>query len=150
MKKLQVIYAGWGERWTLGTLADTGARILFEYSPQARQQGLELSPLRAPLAHVGAIAGEPFFMGLPGLVADALPDGWGLLLMDRAFRRAGRRLENISSLDRLAFIGERAMGALVFEPADNIAAEPDDLELEQLARDAALVLVNENADDALC
>jgi serine/threonine-protein kinase HipA len=149
MKKLQVIYAGWGERWTLGTLADTGQRILFEYSPQARQQGLELAPLRAPLAYVGAISGEPFFMGLPGLIADALPDGWGLLLMDRAFRRAGRRLENISPLERLAFIGERAMGALVFEPADNIAAEPDDLELEQLAKDAAQVLVNEDADEAL-
>ena len=149
MKKLQAIYAGWGECWTLGTLADTGQRILFEYSPQARQQGLELAPLRAPLAHVGAISGEPFFMGLPGLIADALPDGWGLLLMDRAFRRAGRRLENISPLERLAFIGERAMGALVFEPADNIAAEPDDLELEQLAKDAAQVLVNEDADEAL-
>jgi serine/threonine-protein kinase HipA len=149
MKKIQVIYAGWGERWTLGTLADTGQQILFEYSPQARQQGLELAPLRAPLAHVGAITGEPFFMGLPGLIADALPDGWGLLLMDRAFRKAGRQPGSISPLDRLAFIGERAMGALVFEPADDIAAGQDDLDLEQLAKDAAQVLVNEEADEAL-
>lgn len=149
MKKLQVIYAGWGERWTLGTLADTGQRILFEYSPQARQQGLELAPLRAPLAHVGAITGEPFFMGLPGLIADAMPDGWGLLLMDRAIRQACLRPENISALDRLAFIGERAMGALVFEPANSIDAEQDNLELEQLAKEAALVLANEDADEAL-
>lgn len=149
MKKLQVIYAGWGERWTLGTLADTGQQILFEYSPQARQHGLELAPLRAPLAHVGAIAGESFFMGLPGLVADALPDGWGLLLMDRALRRAGRQPGSVSPLERLAFIGERAMGALAFEPADRVAAEQDELELEQLARDAALVLTNEDADEAL-
>lgn len=149
MKKLQVIYAGWGERWMLGTLADTGRQILFEYSAQARQQGLELAPLRAPLAHVGAITGEPFFMGLPGLIADALPDGWGLLLMDRAFRRAGRRSEAVSPLDRLAFVGERAMGALVFEPADSFAAEGGDLELEQLAKDAALILANEDADEAL-
>jgi serine/threonine-protein kinase HipA len=149
MKKLQVIYAGWGEHWTLGTLADTGQQILFEYSAQARQQGLELSPLRAPLAHVGAITGEPFFMGLPGLIADALPDGWGLLLMDRAFRRAGRLPASISPLDRLAFIGERAMGALIFEPADKVAAEQNNLDLEQLAKDAALVLDNEEADEAL-
>lgn len=149
MKKLQVIYAGWGERWTLGTLADTGQKILFEYSPQAHQQGLELAPLCAPLAHVGAITGEPFFMGLPGLIADAMPDGWGLLLMDRAIRQAGLRPENISPLDRLAFIGERAMGALVFEPANSIDAEPDNLELEQLAKEAALVLANEEADEAL-
>lgn len=149
MKKLQVIYAGWGERWLLGTLAETSRQILFEYSLQARQQGLELSPLHAPLTNVGAITGEPFFLGLPGLIADALPDGWGLLLMDRAFRRASRCLENISPLDRLAFIGERAMGALIFEPADLVAAECNDLELVQLARDAALVLANEDADEAL-
>lgn len=149
MKKLQVIYAGWGERWPLGTLADTGRQILFEYSPQAIQQGLELAPLRAPLAHVGAISGEAFFMGLPGLIADAMPDGWGLLLMDRAFRREGRMPASLSPLDRLAFIGERAMGALIFEPADDIAAEQNDLDLEQLAKDAALVLDNENADVAL-
>ncbi|HLA34432.1 MAG TPA: type II toxin-antitoxin system HipA family toxin [Rhodocyclaceae bacterium] len=149
MNKLNVIYAGWGERWLLGTLADTGRQILFEYSAEARRQGLELSPLRAPLAHVGAIVGAPFCMGLPGFIADALPDGWGLLLMDRAFRRAGRRPEQITALERLAFIGERAIGALVFEPADDIAAEPDSLELEQLAMDAALVLANEDADEAL-
>ena len=149
MKKLHVIYAGWDERWTLGTLADTGRQILFEYSPQAIQQGLELAPLRAPLAHVGAISGESFFMGLPGLIADALPDGWGLLLMDRAFRKAGRPPENISPLDRLAFIGERAMGALVFEPADHITAEQNDLDLAQLAKDSARVLDNEEADEAL-
>ncbi|MDP1634861.1 MAG: type II toxin-antitoxin system HipA family toxin [Gallionellaceae bacterium] len=149
MKKLQVIYAGWGERWTLGTLADTGQQILFEYSPQARQQGLELAPLRAPLAHVGAITGESFFMGLPGLIADALPDGWGLLLMDHAFRRIGRQPGSISPLDRLAFIGERAMGALVFEPADNMATEQNELDLKQLAKDAALVLDDEDASEAL-
>lgn len=149
MKKLQVIYAGWGERWVLGTLADTGQQILFEYSPQARQQGLELAPLRAPLAHVGALTGEPFFMGLPGFIADSLPDGWGLLLMDRAFRRAGRQAVNMTPLDRLAFIGERAMGALAFEPAERIAAEQDDLNLKQLASDAALVIANEDADEAL-
>lgn len=149
MKKLQVIYTGWGERWTLGTLADTGSQILFEYSPQAIQQGLELAPLRAPLAHVGAITGEAFFMGLPGLIADALPDGWGLLLMDRAFRKAGRQPASISPLDRLAFIGERAMGALIFEPADNMASEQNELDLEQLASDAALVLNDEDADEAL-
>jgi len=149
MKKIQVIYAGWGERWTLGTLADIERQILFEYSPEARRQGLELAPLKAPLTQVGAMMGEPFFMGLPGIIADALPDGWGMLLMDRAFRRAGRRPENISPLERLAFIGERAMGALIFEPADSIDSGLEEFELEQLASDAALVLANEDADEAL-
>ncbi|MDP2793670.1 MAG: type II toxin-antitoxin system HipA family toxin [Sulfurisoma sp.] len=140
MKTLRVVYAGWGERWLLGTLADDGRRILFEYSDEARRAGLELSPLRLPLAHPGAFTGEPFFMGLPGLVADALPDGWGLLLMDRAFRRAGRAPEQVSPLDRLAFIGERAMGALIFEPAEPLALPDENLALLRLAEDAAQVL----------
>jgi len=102
LRKLRVIYAGWGERWLLGTLADDGRQVLFEYSPQARARGLELSPLKLPLAMTGARRGEAFFMGLPGLIADALPDGWGLLLMDRYFRQQSRNPAQISVLERLA------------------------------------------------
>lgn len=149
MKKLGVLYAGWGERWSLGTLADTGRQILFEYSPEARRQGLELSPLRVPLAQVDAFAGENFFLGLPGLIADALPDGWGMLLMDRAFSRAGRRPMDISPLDRLAFIGERAMGALAFEPPDPVALNAEDLELVRLAEEVKQVMTDAPAESAL-
>jgi len=143
MKQLNVIYAGWGERWPLGTLADAGRPgqpLLFEYSEEARRQGLELSPLRLPLEQPGAFAGEPCFLGLPGLIADALPDGWGMLLMDRAFARGGRRPGQVSPLDRLAFIGERAMGALAFEPADPLALDQEDITLLQLAKEVDLVV----------
>ncbi len=152
MKKLAVLYVGWGERWTLGTLADTGRPgqpVLFEYGPEARRQGLELSPMRLPLAHPGAFTGEACFLGLPGLIADALPDGWGMLLMDRAFSRGGRRAADISPLDRLAFIGERAMGALSFEPADPVALEMEDIRLLRLAEEVKLVLADTSAEPAL-
>lgn len=146
MNILNVVYVGWGEHWRLGTLADDGRRILFEYSDEARRAGLELSPLRLPLDHPGAFVGEPFFMGLPGLVADALPDGWGLLLMDRAFRRAGRAPEQVSPLDRLAFIGDRAMGALAFEPAEPVEMPAEDLALLRLAEEAAQVLAGAHGE----
>lgn len=152
MKQLGVIYTGWGERWLLGTLADTGRPgqpMLFEYSPEARRQALELSPLRLPLAQPGAFSGEPFFFGLPGLIADALPDGWGMLLMDRAFTRAGRRPSEVSPLDRLAFIGERAMGALAFEPAEPQALGPADLTLLQLAKEVESVVGDKPVEEAL-
>jgi serine/threonine-protein kinase HipA len=149
MKKLDVDFVGWGERWPLGALAETGHQILFEYSPEARRQGLELSPLRLPLSHPGAFAGEDFFLGLPGLIADALPDGWGLLLMDRAFSRAGRRPMDTSPLDRLAFIGERAMGALAFRPPDPVALEYENLELARLAEEVTLVMEEAPAEGAL-
>lgn len=117
MKKLLVHYRGWGERWWLGTLADDGRQLLFEYSPVAIEQGLELSP---HLLRLRPEAYGPFPLHqhrLPGLIADALPDGWGLRVMDRLLRRQGVDVARLSPLDRLCFIGERAMGALAFEPA---------------------------------
>ena len=129
MKKLQVFYSGWGECWPLCTLADTGRGIVLEYAPQAAERGLQLSPLHYPLPLAGATAktfkGERAFDGLPGFVADALPDGWGMLLMDRALRKAGRDPFSVSVLERLAIIGSSAIGALSFEPsqADLLPAE---------------------------
>lgn len=73
---------------------------MFEYSPEALQQQLELSPRHLALraqAHGGFPAHQ---WRLPGLVADALPDGWGWLLMDRLFRQSGRDVAALSPLDR--------------------------------------------------
>ena len=141
MKKLQVIYNGWGARWPLGTLLDTGAQILFEYSAQAIQTGIELSPLHHPLPRAGSAVvtfrGVPDFYGLPGFVADALPDGWGMLLMDRALRRAGRDLASVSVLDRLTIVGDRAIGALSFEPAEEGTTVDERLRLADIAQQVA-------------
>ncbi len=139
MKKLQVIYNGWGERWLLGTLADTPQAMLFEYSAQAVQRGVQLSPMHHPLPKTGArltaYQGATHFQGLPGFIADAMPDGWGMLLMDRALRKRGRDPRSVSALERLAIVGERAMGALSFEPSDEDVLTAERLELKALAQD---------------
>ncbi len=144
MKKLTVFYVGWGERWPLATLADNGKTILFEYTAEAIRQQLELSPrmLKLRVAAYGDFPGHQ--MRLPGLVADSLPDGWGLLLMDRAFRRAG--LQSVSPLDRLAFIGDRAMGALSYEPADPDTLPDEDVKLLDVARQVQLVVDGADAE----
>jgi len=142
MKKLAVHYCGWGEDWPLGLLADDGRALLFEYSPEALVQQLELSPLHLKL-RASAYGGLPDFqLGLPGLIADSLPDGWGLLLMDRLLRRQGMR--HPGPLDRLAFIGDRAMGALRFVPAQEWegGSEPD-WNLLALAQESARALTGE-------
>jgi serine/threonine-protein kinase HipA len=150
MKKLQVIYDGWGERWPLGTLADTGRDILFEYSPQAIERGLQLSPMHQPLPRAGAAAvsfkGEVHSYGLPGFIADALPDGWGMLLMDRALRKLGRNPREVSVLERLAIVGERAMGALSFEPSDEDILPAEKLQLKELAKEVIALQADENTD----
>jgi serine/threonine-protein kinase HipA len=49
MKSVEVRYQDWGENWPLGTLADNGQQLMFEYSPQALVEGLELSTRHLPL-----------------------------------------------------------------------------------------------------
>jgi serine/threonine-protein kinase HipA len=146
MKKLLVFYKGWGEKWLLGTLADNGQEILFEYSPEAISQGLELSPRYLKLRPDAYGSFPSYLSGLPGLINDALPDGWGLLLMDRAFRRAGKDVATTSALDRLAFIGDRAMGALSFEPGDDGEVMPETLSLLSLAKEVRLVASGKDSE----
>ncbi len=141
MKSLVVHYCGWGEDWPLGRLADDGKTLLFEYSPLALAQELELSPLHLKL-QAAAHGGFPSFQHrLPGLIADSLPDGWGMLLMDRLFRQQGIR--HPGPLDRLAFIGDRAMGALRFVPAQDIDASEPDWTLLALAQESARALAGD-------
>jgi serine/threonine-protein kinase HipA len=141
MKKLAVHYCGWGEDWVLGLLADDGTTLLFEYSPEALTQRLELSPVHLKL-RAQAYGGFPQHMHrLPGVIADSLPDGWGLLLMDRLFRQHGVR--HPQPLDRLAFIGHRAMGGLRFVPATEPDAQEPEWNLMALARESQRALAGE-------
>ncbi len=146
MNKLSVVFKGWGQDWVLGTLAQNERHLLFEYSPQALRQGVEFSALHVPLA-ARTYADLPRYLGgLPGFIADALPDGWGLLLMDRVVRKAGRDPSMLTSLDRLAFIADRAMGALAFKPASELDLSPQDLSLAQLAQAAQWVVQDRDTE----
>ena len=141
MKRLDVYYCGWSEDWLLGHLADDGHTLLFEYSSQALEEGLELSPMHLKLR---AQAYERFAMHqhrLPGLMADSLPDGWGLMLMDRVFRQHG--LTQPGPLDRLAFIGDRALGALRYAPASGVVDSLPDWNLQTLAAQTAMVVAGD-------
>lgn len=144
MKKLNVHFCGWGQHWHLGTLAHEGRVLLFEYSDEALEQGVELSPIYLKLRKA-AYADFPGTQDyLPGLIADALPDGWGRLLMDRCFQKNARELASISPLDRLAFISDRAMGALVFTPPDALSRDPEYHALRELAEGAQVVLAGQD------
>lgn len=149
-EKVNVFYEGWGERWHWGTLATTTALtgrplIVFEYSNEARQRGLELSSYTLPLEGSQLRRDFPDHqLQLPGPVYDALPDGWGMLLMDRLFRRRELTTARIGALERLAYVGMNAMGAMTFEPVAPEGKEPDvHIPLEQLAAEVQDVLHGE-------
>lgn len=111
----------WGKAIAAVTLDDNAATARFEYTPEFTQSGIEVSPLRMPLRplHVyrfPALAEESFH-GLPGLLADSLPDRYGNALIDAWLATQGREPGYLNPVERLCYIGTRGMGALEFAPA---------------------------------
>ena len=83
-------------------------------------------------------------MRVPGLINDALPDGWGHVLMDRRMKARGINLAQVSVLDRLAYLGENTMGALTFEPNEKNPLDDCDLTLYQMASEIQSLLHDES------
>jgi len=149
----------WGR--LVGALSfDAGAGCYaFEYDPAWRRDGVEIAPLQMPLGSRQRIFRFPqlnrvTYNGLPGAIADALPDAFGNALIDRWMRDRGIEAEAITPLDRLSCMGSRAMGALEFRPAqDREGDTPAPLEMKALVEAARRVLTGQldeaGADGAL-
>ena len=153
LEQVDVYYNGWGEHWLWGTLVSTTAitgrpQIVFEYSHEAKSRGLELSSYTLPLQGHQLRRGFALHqLGLPGPVYDSLPDGWGMLLMDRLFKRRGLNTARIGALERLAYIGNNAMGAMSFEPLAPEWQEPQaHIPLELLAAEIQEVLKGDGGE----
>lgn len=103
----------------------------FAYDEQWLATGFNLSPLNMAFGASPQAAPDPhLFGGLMGAFADSLPDGWGMLLMDRFFlRELGIDRRAITVLDRLAYMGNRAMGALEYRPVLEKAEVDSSLDL---------------------
>ena len=110
MKKLNVLHAQPGDSLPVGALAEDHGRVYFEYAPEFLSTGLNLSPFRLPFEAGLFEHTDRDFGPLPGVFDDSLPDGWGLLLMDRHFRSRGLNPAEFSPLDRLSWLGTRTMG----------------------------------------
>ncbi len=93
---------------------------VFQYAPEFLGSGIQLSPLMMPLGEFPyefpALARNTF-KGLPGLVADSLPDKWGNAIIDTWLASQGRNAASFHPVERLCYVGSRGMGALEFEPA---------------------------------
>jgi serine/threonine-protein kinase HipA len=109
----------WGHRVGAVALATTSASARFEYSPDFLASHLEISPLMMPLStkvYQFPALGRDSFHGLPGLLADSLPDRFGNTLIDAWLATQGRVPGNFGPIERLCYTGARGMGALEFRP----------------------------------
>lgn len=148
MKKLQVRFRkAPDDEGLVGTLAEQRGQVYFEYDEAFIRTGLNLSPFRLPFTRKLFEHVDHSFGPLPGLFDDSLPDGWGLLLMDRYFRKIGFQSQAISPLDRLSFLGSRTMGALTyFPPQDMEEMEPGFFNLHDLSRQSEKILTGKAVD----
>jgi serine/threonine-protein kinase HipA len=135
-----------GRRRRVGRLARRGREILFEYDVEFLASKLEISPFKLPL-RPGVVAGDPMlFSGLMGVFEDSLPDGWGRLLLDRRIAKEGLEPSALTPLDRLAWVGSRSMGALVYEPEFGVET-PTIVDLAEIASETEAVLEHSEGPD---
>ncbi len=134
----------WGSRIAAVSI-DPGARYAtFQYDPAFLRSGIEIAPTRMPLrTSPYRFPGLPqdAFSGLPGLLADSLPDRWGTALVNAWLASQGREQSSFDVVERLCYDGTRGVGALEFQPAREPALPAEaDLHLGALVRLAGEVL----------
>lgn len=110
-------------RCLVGVMAQNKQGVYFQYEPEYLAKFSNLSPFKLRFDGSLQLAARTPHHGLQGVFADSLPDGWGLMLMDRLFRQSGILPSQITPMDRLAFVGDSGLGALSYEPASHLKAD---------------------------
>lgn len=142
----------WGR--TVGGVAELeDDQIVFEYDEDFRRSGLEISPVHLPLSVRGPVRfaelrRKDAFRGLPGVLADALPDAFGKQVIRAYYTARGEVTKALSPVQHLLYVGRRAIGALEFHPAEALPhqpAEAEALEIAALVADARRIIAGEAA-----
>lgn len=132
----------------------TTGQSAFIYMPEFVSAGIELSPLTMPLRenyiyNFNALNPETF-KGLPGMLADSLPDDFGNRILNTWLASKGRAANSITPIERLRYTGKRGMGALEFLPAEargELNAN-ESVQIDELVAIAQEVLSARNEFDA--
>lgn len=136
----------WGTRIGIIHQDVTKPYASFEYDTEFLNSGIEVSPLRMPLAkniyEFPALTGEPFY-GMPGLVADSLPDKFGNAVIEQWLMSLGKSLSDFTAIDRLCYTGKRGMGALEYVPASTDIKDIDEnINVQEIVKFASDVLAD--------
>lgn len=145
----------WGR--LVGAVAeDADGVVTFEYDDAFRSTGWEISPIHLPLSLSGPVVfpelrRQSAFEGLPGVLADSLPDRFGNAIIRRYFEDRGMSGAALSPVRKLLYIGTRAVGALEYRPSAELPHRPGEdlpLQIAELVREAR-VIVEGRADVAI-
>ncbi len=146
MNNIKSVEVWWNDR-LVGRLALTREGLCaFEYSAEQLASGISISPFELPLRSGVFIAKSRPFDGGFGVFDDCLPDGWGLLVLDRYLQKKGINPRSLTILDRLSLVGSTGRGALEFRPDNSVTDDKDFADFEQLALEAEKILSSEEYD----
>jgi len=138
----------WGRAIGAVSLGDEDDVASFEYDSAFARSGIEISPLVMPLSrrvYSFPELSQQSFTGLPGLLADSLPDRFGNTLIDAWLATQGRLPGSFNAVERLCYTGSRGMGALEFAPARGPSARKSSrIKIDQLVELASEVLTHRN------
>lgn len=145
----------WGTK--IGTVVQNGMTDVprFMYSSNFIKSNIEVSPITMPLSgqtySFARLNGETFY-GLPGLLADSLPDKFGTRIIDDYLSKQGRSVNNLTGIERLCYVGNRGMGALEYVPQIGMEIPDRSINIDDLARLADKILsdrkdINIKADE---
>jgi len=134
----------WGTRVGIIHQDPDKSYATFEYDRGFVNSGVELSPIRMPLGRniyeFPSLAGEPFY-GMPGLVADSLPDRFGNAVIESWLTKQGKSLSDFTAIDRICYTGKRGMGALEYVPAITDIEDVDEsINVREMVRFASDIL----------
>lgn len=116
-KQINILIKFSGDEIPVGKLILDNRLIHFKYDEDFLRLGMNLSPMNLKFDDSIQIAKPDSFHGIYGVFDDSLPDGWGMLLLNRALEKKGLSLHDINILDQLAYIGDSGKGALIYRPA---------------------------------
>ena len=138
----------WGRTIGAVSLGDNDAVTAFEYDAAFSGSGIEVSPIAMPLSRrvytFPELAVKTFY-GLPGLLADSLPDKFGNALINAWLATQGRPADSFDAVERLCYTGERGMGALEFSPMIGPRTrQANAIQIDKLVELASEVLTHRN------
>ena len=117
--------------------------IGFQYDENFIPSGIEVAPVKMPLSELTySFPGLPeeTFSGLPGMIADSLPDKFGNIVIKRYLESQGRTEESLTVLEKLCYTGKRGMGALEYEPTTDIVSVDEEIDIDALTKLASKIL----------
>lgn len=136
----------WGTRIGIVYQDEPFGAAQFEYDERFQNTRIELSPFLMPLSNrvycFPELTRLDAFHGLPGLLADSLPDKFGNAVIDQWLFQRGRTKGSLSAIERLCYIGQRGMGALEYIPATGPKASDTDVDVTDMVRLASEILSN--------